>query len=152
MLISFVVSDFLNFSLKTWKAMNFGNINNQLILLSILKIVIAWVSINQQSTQACYFQTLCLDSAKLKNSWIDILRKGKEIFVSGWCLHMPSLQLWRDFYFYHRIKILGIKNKPTNYFFCTTASRSCCIKAISYSKLCQRPVGYVCVFVHCGHS
>lgn len=66
---------------------------------------------------------------------------------------MLSLQLGRDFCLYDRIKIFVIKKKADELLFCTTASRSCCNKAISYSKLCQRAVGQnIYMFVGCGHD
>lgn len=66
---------------------------------------------------------------------------------------MPSLQLRSNFCLYDRIKIFVIKRKAEELLFCTTASRSCCNNTISYSKLCQRPVGHnVYMFVGCGHG
>lgn len=66
---------------------------------------------------------------------------------------MPSLQPGRGFYLCDGIKMFVIKKKLTNYFFYTTASRSCCNKAVSYGKLCQRPLGRnVYMFIGCGHS
>lgn len=65
---------------------------------------------------------------------------------------MPRVHLGRDFYLNDRTKILVIL-KSNKLLFYTTASRSCCNKAISYSELCQRPVGHnVCMFAGCGHA